>query len=102
VNIPIFIRQIWQKNNYVFSIEWSDGCVQDFRLCDVQRDCPCAHCVDELTGRRLLDSRLISDRVRAVAIRNVGRYALKIQFTSGCSAGIYSFDRLRKMTGEEN
>lgn len=93
----LFVTQIWQKNNHIFSIQWNDGLVQDFRLCDLQRNCPCAHCADEITGQRLLDPQTVSDDVRAVVIRSVGRYGLRIHFTSGCSTGIYSFDRLRKM-----
>ncbi len=97
MNSPLFLRQIWQKNNETFSIQWNDGLIQDFRLCDLQRQCPCAHCTDEITGKRLLDSKMVSDDVRAVFIRSIGRYGLRIQFTSGCSTGIYTFDRLRKM-----
>jgi DUF971 family protein len=93
----LFVTQIWQKNNHAFSIRWNDGIVQDFKLCDLQRNCPCANCADEITGSRLLDPQTVSDNVRAIVIRSVGRYGLRIQFASGCSTGIYSFDRLRKM-----
>lgn len=95
--IPLFVHQIWQKDNYTFSIQWNDGSTQDFRLCDLQRNCPCAHCNDEMTGKRLVDPKNVPQDLRAVAIRSMGRYGLRIQFTSGCSMGIYSFDRLRKM-----
>ncbi len=95
--MPLFICRIWQKDNHIFSIEWSDGQIQDFRLSEVQRNCPCAHCTDELTGKRLLDPQIVSENVKAIAIRSVGRYGLQIQFSSGCSMGIYSFDQLRKM-----
>ena len=97
MSIPLFVRQIWQKNNETFSVQWNDGVTQDFHLCDVQRSCPCAHCMDEITGKSLIDPKKIPDDVRALTIRSIGRYALRIQFTSGCSTGIYSFDRLRKM-----
>ena len=97
MNIPLFVRQIWQKDNYTFSIQWNDELIQEFRLCDLQRNCPCAHCTDEVTGKRLVDPTMISENVKAIVIRNVGRYGLRIQFTSGCSTGIYSFDRLRQM-----
>ena len=93
----LFICQIWQKNNHTFSIKWNDEMIQDFRLSDLQRNCPCAQCADEITGQSLVDPKMVPDTVRAVVIRNVGRYGLRIQFTSGCSQGIYSFDRLRKM-----
>ena len=92
--------KIWQKNNVFFSIEWSDGKVQDFRLSDMQRNCPCANCADEITGKPLLDPQSVSDDVRAVVIRSVGRYGLRIQFTSGCSMGIFGFDRLKKIGKE--
>jgi DUF971 family protein len=91
------IHDIWQQDNYTFCIRWNDGHVQHFRLCDVQRQCPCAGCVDERTGERLLNAQTVSNEVRAVAIRSMGRYALHIQFTSGCSKGIYHFDDLRQM-----
>lgn len=97
MNNCLFVRKIWQKDNHTFSIQWNDGVIQDFRLCDLQRSCPCAHCSDEITGKPLLDSKIIPDDVKAVFIRSIGRYGLRIQFTSGCSTGIYSFDRLRKM-----
>ncbi len=94
---PLLIRTIRQKDNYTFSIQWTDGLEQSFRLSELQRKCPCARCIDENTGQPILDPRTVKDDVRAVRIRSVGRYALQIQFTSGCSTGIYSFDRLRHL-----
>lgn len=94
---PLFIRKIWQKDNFTFSIHWSDGMVQDFRLADLQRNCPCALCNDEMTGQRLSHPKSVPDDLRAVVIRSMGRYGLRIQFTSGCSTGIYSYDKLREM-----
>ncbi len=87
----ILIRKIYQKDLTRFTIEWTDGGRCDYRLCDLQRQCPCARCRDELTGKVLIDPCLISDEVQAYRIVSVGRYALKIEFTSGCSKGIYSY-----------
>lgn len=91
----LFIRKIWQKDDYTFCIEWNDGILQEFRLSHLQRNCPCAQCNDERPGQRLLDSKTVAEDVRAIFIRSVGHYGLRIQFTSGCSSGIYSFDKLR-------
>lgn len=99
MNTPLFIRKIWQKNNYTFSIQWNDESIQDFRLSQLQRQCPCASCVDEITGQSLIDPQRIPEDVRAVVIRSVGRYGIRIQFTSGCSTGIYSYNQLIKMKG---
>ena len=94
---PIFVSQIWQKDNYTFSIRWNDGEIQDFKLSHLQRHCPCAQCTDENSGRNLVDPKTIQDNVRAIVVRSVGRYGLRIQFTSGCSNGIYSFADLRRL-----
>jgi DUF971 family protein len=37
----------------------------------------------------------IDEQVQAIKIEGVGRYALRFQFSSGCSHGIYDFDLLR-------
>lgn len=91
---PLFVRSIVQKDAHTFTIEWHDGLVRHYRLNQLQMLCPCAACVDENSGKRILDTTTIKSDVRAIHIRNVGRYALKIQFTSGCSNGIYDFDFL--------
>lgn len=97
----LLIRQIKQKSNTTFSIIWNDGYEQNFLLSSLQKRCPCANCTDEQTGKQLVDPHAIKDEVRAIVIRNIGRYALQVQFTSGCSMGIYSFDMLRQMGSKD-
>lgn len=89
------LKTINQIDNHTFAIEWSDGVVMQYRLSELQKKCPCANCVDENTGKRLLNEALLKEDVRAISISSVGRYALRIQFTSGCTQGIFSFDTLR-------
>ena len=95
---PLLIKRISQKNNQTFSIVWADEIVQEYRLSNLQKQCPCANCVDENTGKRMVDITRIRSDLKATSIRNVGRYALQIRFSSGCSTGIYTFDMLRQMT----
>jgi ATP-binding protein involved in chromosome partitioning len=93
----IFVRNIFQKDRYRFTIEWTDGKISDYRLSDLQRQCPCAQCRDEMTGRSLVDPALIDEEIQAVQIESIGRYALRIDFTRGCSKGIYTFSLLRTL-----
>lgn len=93
------IRSIEQKDNHTLRIVWSDGDQRDYRLCDLQRRCPCVGCVDEVSGRRVAKPELVPDNLTARRVVSVGRYALRIEFSSGCSHGIYSFDYLRKLAG---
>lgn len=87
---PLTMSEIAQLDNYSFGITWSDGVRQKFRLSELQERCPCAQC--NVDG----SNRSIDKDVRAVNISSVGRYAMKIKFTSGCSNGIYTYALLRE------
>lgn len=91
---PIGIRAIKQLDNHTFQIDWSDGTQGQYRLSELQKNCPCANCVDEVTGERRAKSQRPDNDVRAIKIQSLGRYALKVQFTQGCSTGIYSYQML--------
>lgn len=98
---PILIKSICQKDNQRFAIEWSDGKIVCYRLSDLQKKCPCANCYDPSTGMQICKETQLDENVRALKIENVGRYALRIQYASGCSKGIYSFAMLRVLEKEE-
>lgn len=99
---PIYIKKIYQKDCNTFCIDWSDGLSHDFRLGALQKRCPCAQCFDPSTGKQLCQVSHMDPDVRAKRITNVGRYALRIQFCSGCSKGIYSFAFLRQLVREND
>ena len=88
------IKKIEQKDNHAFSIEWNDGIIQSYPLDHLQKNCPCAACSSD--GQASNHHNVQRD-VKASRILNAGRYALRIEFTSGCSLGIYDFDLLRRI-----
>lgn len=93
----INIRRIEQLDNYHFQIVWSDGVLSTYRLSALQSRCPCAKCVDESTNERRNSAPAVSENVKAKTLQSVGRYALRIQFTEGCSTGIYNYAFLRSL-----
>ncbi len=78
-------------------VVWSDGREDYLAPRMVRAACPCAQCVDELTGRRRLDPRLIPDSVRALEWTPVGHYAVHFRWSDGHATGIYPFDLLRRL-----
>ena len=56
--------------------------------------CPCAMCVEEMSGRPLLDPATVSMDIRPVFVALVGTYGLKIRWNDGHDTGIYTFERL--------
>jgi DUF971 family protein len=86
----VLITAIKQKDAYAFTIEWSDGKIASYRLRELQCRCTCARCREH--------QHAVDEQVKAVRIVSVGRYALRVDFTSGCSKGIYSFAFLRRLS----
>jgi len=99
INSGIGIKNIIQNNDHRIVFEWSDGITTGFKHSDLQKNCPCAGCVDESAGERCVST--INKEVRVMNIKNIGRYAVQFEFSSGCSNGIYEFDFLRQLGQKE-
>lgn len=56
--------------------------------------CSCAACVEEMSGRPLLDPARIPADIRPVSVGLVGTYGLQVQWSDGHGTGIYTFERL--------
>ncbi|MBN1514957.1 DUF971 domain-containing protein [Candidatus Sumerlaeota bacterium] len=94
---PLLVRSIEQIDAHTFGIEWTDGCRCRWRISHLRRNCPCANCVDEWTGRTLLDKNKVDDNLMALGIESVGRYALTVKFADGHNTGIFTFRYLREL-----
>lgn len=75
-------------------IEWPDGDSHEFPPRLLRILCPCAGCVDERTGERILDPSMVAEEVAPLAIHWVGRYALQFVWSDGHRTGIYPFEFL--------
>ena len=75
-------------------ITWDGGRIVSFASFDLRAECPCASCVEELTGKRILRREDVDPQVAATGFARIGRYALQFQWSDGHSTGIYSYSRL--------
>lgn len=79
------------------AIEWKRG---DMPLLYPARglrlSCPCAECVEEMTGRPLLDPAAVAADISPLGVALVGGYGIKVTWSDGHSTGIYTFERLWK------
>ncbi|RLS82724.1 MAG: DUF971 domain-containing protein [Planctomycetota bacterium] len=85
------------KSEGLFEIAWPDG--QMFRVPFklLRCECPCAVCIDEITGVRVLRPESIPDDVHPVELGYAGNYALKIVWSDRHASGIFTWDRLRSV-----
>jgi DUF971 family protein len=81
-------------------LEWPDSPGVLVPLRTVRLQCPCARCVHEITGERLLDPDRVPIDVYAAGVSFVGNYALKIVWSDGDSSGLYTWELLRKIADE--
>jgi ATP-binding protein involved in chromosome partitioning len=80
--------------------EWSDGVERALEDRALRLACPCAFCVHELTGRRLLEPAQVPGQVKIRDMQPVGNYAYRILFDDGHDTGIYTLERLRGLCGD--
>lgn len=90
-------REIKQEDDFVVRITWADDRECRYRAADLRRACPCAQCVNEWTGERVLNATSISDELEIRDLSLVGRYALNFRWSDGHETGIYSFRYLREL-----
>lgn len=57
--------------------------------------CPCAACVDEVSGRPLLDPAAVPEDVKPTRLALVGAYGIRVTWSDGHGTGIFTFERLR-------
>ena len=97
VEITSVPKEIGRANQHDVKITWQDGHVSVYPARELRLKCPCAGCVDEMTGQlRVLPTNVPQD-VHPLKIDLVGRYAISLQWSDGHNTGIYAFDLLRKI-----
>ncbi len=92
--VPVEIKQSGVRE---LRIIWDDSQVNDFDVVELRRSCRCASCVDEITGSQILQPSQVGEDVRPQTIRQVGNYAIQINWTDGHTSGIFTFDYLRQL-----
>ena len=77
-------------------LDWDGtGDVVLFLARELRLACPCAGCVEEMSGRPILDPAAVPEDVRIETLELVGAYGLKIRWSDGHGTGIYTFASLR-------
>jgi DUF971 family protein len=78
-------------------IVWEDGHESYFPGRYLRCACACAECVDEMSGRKLLQDERVPEELQALELHSVGNYAISVRFSDGHDTGIYAYERLRRI-----
>jgi ATP-binding protein involved in chromosome partitioning len=77
------------------TFKWPDGHVTVYPARDLRLACRCASCIEEVSGKPILDPATIPPTIRANNMELAGQYAVVITWSDGHSTGIYNFRDLR-------
>jgi len=100
MNSPVPLNLLSFPNGEI-GVSWSDGREDFISARWLRGSCPCAACVDELTGVRKVYPEQIDPGIKAEAFSPVGRYAVSVLWSDGHDSGIYTFDALRELCKAE-
>jgi DUF971 family protein len=85
-----------------FKIQMTFDSGEEFQVpfIDLRFECPCASCVDEMSGKRTLKRSSLKPDVKPLKIEPVGRYGIHIAWSDGHTTGMYHFDRLYEIASQ--
>lgn len=84
-----------RRTDEAVEVWWTAEHVGRFGARALRLACPCAACVDEMTGRPILDPATVPADVRPVQVELVGGYAMRVRWSDGHGTGMQTFEWLR-------
>jgi DUF971 family protein len=88
------------------AIKWDDGRESFIPIEKLRRACPCAGCIGERDVMGVLhkgpDAPLSPRSFQLKRIENVGGYAIQPVWGDGHASGIFPFEYLRRLAGEQD
>ena len=104
-NLPIPLNNFVQlvrlqrlSEGQEIGLTWEEDFFCRLSVMDVRLACPCAHCLHEVTGARLVSRENISEGITLLDMPAVGNYAYRPKFSDNHSSGIYTLELLKELS----
>lgn len=81
----------------VLEVAWDSTSVDRFPFRFLRTECPCAACVNEFTGERILNPESVPRDVRPVGVDFAGNYGLKVVWSDQHNSGIFTWAHLERL-----
>lgn len=91
------VPQAIHRADDAVTITWTEDHVGVYPARALRLACPCAGCVEEMSGQPLLDPASVREDVVPLRLSLVGAYAIRIDWSDGHSTGIYTYEYLRSL-----
>jgi DUF971 family protein len=94
---PLSIKARQQEG--VLELQWPDG-VRRLPYRFLRGRCPCASCVSETTGIRVVDVEDVPHEIAPTNLQYTGNYAIKITWNDGHDTGLFTWENLELLCKE--
>ena len=95
LRIPLLIGRKAPRGDVL--IRWDDDHEGVYPARMLRLACRCAACLEEMTGRPLLDPGTVPADIDGAAIHFVGQYGIRIDWSDGHNTGIYTYEMLYRL-----
>ncbi len=95
MNSPENIRM--HRETRMLELTWKDAAPTVLPFRTVRQNCPCAVCVDEFTGRRILDPDTVPEDLDLAEASLAGNYALRVRWSDNHDSGLFTWVHLRRI-----
>lgn len=82
----------------VLEVVWNTDERDRFPFRFLRQECPCAACINEFTGERILQPDSVPLEIKPVGVDFAGNYGLKIVWSDQHNSGIYTWDHLTRLS----
>lgn len=86
------------KEQRELELVWSDNDNSRLPFRTVRQSCRCAVCVDEFSGKQLLDPESVPDDLGLLEVSLCGNYALRIRWSDNHDSGLFTWNHLRSIS----
>ena len=85
------------KEQRELELVWTDSDISKLPFRTVRLNCRCAVCVDEFTGKQLLDPESVPLDLGLLEVSLCGNYALRIRWSDDHDSGRFTWNHLRSI-----
>jgi DUF971 family protein len=96
--VPVAVTVTVSPDQKLLTLTWDDGIHSSVGARKLRQNCPCAECVEEMTGRRTLDPETVSEDMKLLEVAPVGNYAVTFRFGDAHGTGIFNWAYLRQLS----
>ncbi len=88
------------KDRRLLELKWSDSDTSLLPFRTVRQNCRCAVCVDEFTGKQLLDPESVPEDLGLLEVSLCGNYALRVRWSDNHDSGLFTWNHLRSISDQ--